>query len=88
VTPPVACKVCEYAVPTVPLGRLEVVIARAAGLMVILSIAVAVCGVLSESATWTVKLEVAALVGVPEIVPVLAPRESPAGRLPELMFHV
>ena len=41
-------------------------------------------GVAAESVTLTVKLEVAAAVGVPEITPVVA-RVSPAGREPEEM---
>jgi hypothetical protein len=35
-----------------------------------------------------VKLDVPAVVGVPEIVPVEEPRDRPAGRLPETIDHV
>jgi len=52
--PPLACSVCEYAIPTLPLGRLDVVIFRAAGLAaltVMLRFAVALSGVLSASST-------------------------------------
>jgi hypothetical protein len=35
-----------------------------------------------------VKLEVPAVVGVPEIVPVEEPRDNPAGRLPEAIDQV
>jgi hypothetical protein len=51
-------------------------------------LAVAVSGVVSESATPMVKLEVPAAVGVPEITPVLALSVKPAGRLPVLTLHV
>jgi len=51
-------------------------------------LAVAVRGVLSESVTSTVKSEVAAVVGVPEITPVAEASESPVGRLPELTLQV
>jgi hypothetical protein len=40
------------------------------------------------SFTVAVKLEVPVAVGVPEMVPVVAARVSPAGRLPELIDHV
>ena len=41
-----------------------------------------------ELAALTVNVDVPAVVGVPEIVPVLALRVNPAGRLPELTDHV
>jgi len=71
----------------VPFGRLVVVIDNDTGLTVTLRFAVAVCGVLSESLTSTVKLAVPALLGVPEMTPVVA-SVRPAGRLPALMLHV
>jgi hypothetical protein len=40
------------------------------------------------SFTVAVKLEVPLALGVPEMVPVVAARVSPAGRLPELIDHV
>ena len=40
------------------------------------------------SLTETVKFTVPVTVGVPEIVPVVAARVSPAGRLPEVIDHV
>jgi len=40
------------------------------------------------SVTVVVKLEVPVAVGVPEMVPVVAARVRPAGRLPELIDHV
>jgi hypothetical protein len=42
----------------------------------------------SASSTCTVKFEVPAVVGVPEITPVVAFRLNPAGRLPVTMDHV
>jgi hypothetical protein len=56
--------------------------------IVMLRPAVAFSGVPSESMTWTTKLAVPGSVGVPEIVPVLASRDNPAGRLPEARIHV
>ena len=40
------------------------------------------------SLTVAVKLEVPLVVGVPEMIPVVAARESPAGRLPAVIDHV
>lgn len=40
------------------------------------------------SVTVAVKLEVPVAVGVPEIVPLVAARVNPVGRLPELIDHV
>ena len=40
------------------------------------------------SVTVAVKLEVPTAVGIPEMVPVVAARFRPAGRLPELIDHV
>ena len=48
----------------------------------------AVCGVgVVESITFTAKLKVPEVVGVPEIVPLDALSAKPAGRVPELMLH-
>jgi hypothetical protein len=85
--PPLVSKLCEYGVPTVPLGRLVVMIDKDTGMTMTLRFSVAVCGVLSESFTSTVKLAVPALLGVPEIAPVAA-SVRPAGRLPALRLHV
>jgi hypothetical protein len=50
---------------------------------------VAVCAVGTvESITLTVKLNVPAVVGVPEIVPLAATSVRPAGNAPELMLQV
>ena len=55
--------------------------------MVMLSCAVSVDGVDSESATCTVKVEDPTVVGVPEIAPALL-KVSPAGRLPDARVQV
>jgi hypothetical protein len=79
--------VVVYAVLTVPVGKLVVMISSVdAELIVMLKFAVAVS--LSESVTFTVNDDVSAVVGVPEITPVLAASVNPAGRLPLLMLHV
>lgn len=51
-------------------------------------VTVAVCAVLAESLTITVTLKLPLAVGVPETMPVVAPRESPAGRLPPVIDQV
>jgi hypothetical protein len=48
----------------------------------------AVCGDVAESVTVTVKGEVPATVGVPEITPVALSRVSPVGRDPAVIDHV
>ena len=88
VTPPVATSVWLYALPTVPFGRLVVVMFRADGLTTMDRAWSSVSGVPWESVTRTVKLEVLAVVGVPEIVPVDEPSDSPAGSDPEMTDHV
>src|SRR6185436_2769743 len=74
--PPVAAAVSEYATETSPLGRAVFVIDGAEA-MVIDSGLVAVAPTLSV--TFSVKLTSPAVVGVPEIAPVLVLRVSPAG---------
>ena len=64
---------------TEALGREVVVIASAAGAMVMVNWPVACCCGTPESFTVIVGVEVPAVVGVPEITPVVALRESPAG---------
>ena len=77
--PPVALTVGEYAVPSAPLGRV-------AGFTVIAALIVTLYArapvAPRPSVAVMVKLEVAAVVGVPEIAPVAAFSESPAGKLP------
>jgi hypothetical protein len=82
--PPVALSGCDYAMPTVPGGREDVVRFKAGALIVIDNAAVAETEALSV--TLTVKLEGPAIVGVPEIV--LPDRLKPAGRDPLAIDHV
>ena len=81
VTPPVAARVWEYATPIWPAGRLEVVTDRSTGITIDRAF-VAVSAGVWESVTLTVKFEVPAVVGVPEITPPEL-KERPAGRVPE-----
>jgi hypothetical protein len=76
--PPDAVSVCEYAVPTTPLGSDVVVTLIVAGLMVMVSDAGADCDALSVART--VNVLDPAVVGVPEIVPPVS--VSPAGNVP------
>src|SRR5512146_2791252 len=66
VTPPVLCKVVLYAVPTVALGIVVVVITSTAGATVMLNAWVSVTGVAAESRTCAVKLNEPDALGVPE----------------------
>ena len=75
---------CEYGVLTVPGGSEEVLTVSAGPLTVMFSDFVAVA--FEASVTWTVKAEVPAAVGVPEMVAPLS--ESPAGSEPDWMDHV
>ena len=77
--PPVALTVCEYAVPTLPLGRVAGFTAIA-GLMVTAYACEPVAP--KPSVAVMVKFDVAAVVGVPVIAPVAAFSDKPAGRLP------
>ena len=79
VVPPVAARVVEYAVPTVPPGSVVVEMASGAGFTVIANDWVAVPA--AASVTLTSKFEVPAVVGVPEMTPALL-IASPAGRVP------
>ncbi len=67
---------------TVPFGSVVVVIARGAGLTMMLNALVAVCCGVLASAACTVKLNVPGVVGVPEMTPVLLFSVRPAGRGP------
>jgi ABC-type thiamin/hydroxymethylpyrimidine transport system permease subunit len=86
--PPLACSVCEYAVPSVPEANVDEVIVSCVAPMVIDVAADLVCAGLLLSLTVTVKLDVPFAVGVPEIAPLPAARVSPAGRLPEVTDQV
>jgi len=86
--PPLDCSVVLYATPTVPFGSVIVVIARGAAVTMMLSALVASCCGVLASAACTVKFEVAAVVGVPEITPVPLFSISPAGNVPTVTLHV
>jgi hypothetical protein len=91
VVPPVAPSVVEYAVLTRPDGTELVVICSGvtAAATVIVNDCVAVCAVgVVESTTLAVKLKEPDVVGVPDIVPAVADRLSPAGNAPELMLQL
>ena len=75
---------CEYAAPTVPAANDDVVILKAAALIVNDRAAVANADALSV--TFTVKLDEPAAVGVPDIV--LPARLSPVGSDPLVTNHV
>lgn len=90
--PPLAASAVLYALPTMPSGSEEVVIARVAGAepeeaaTLRVSDADAVFAGLAESLTLAVNDELPADVGVPEIVPALE-SARPAGNCPETMLH-
>jgi hypothetical protein len=88
--PPVADMGLEYAVVAVPPGsEAEIVNAGGVGAATTIErVTDLVCAGLPASVTVAVKLDVPLAVGVPEISPVLAPKASPAGRLPALMDQV
>src|SRR6202453_1953180 len=79
--PPVAASVAEYPAPTVAPGSTDVVTDSGAS-TVIDNGCVAVIAGLLESVTCTVKADLPAAVGVPEITPVEAFSDSPAGSDP------
>jgi len=85
--PLVAASVAEYAVPTVPPPRL-VVVMRTMSAMYTTMLSACVTLWLALSTTITVKFDVAAVVGLPEITPVLAFSVNPAGSVPALTLHV
>src|SRR5205085_262509 len=82
--PPVAARICWYAVPTVPPGRLAVETVSAAGAIAMLRDFVAVA--FAASFTCTVNVAVPDAVGLPEMVPSVA-RESPAGNAPVVIVQ-
>ena len=83
--PPVALTVCEYATPTVPFGNV-------AGLTVIAALMVTAYArapvAPRPSVAVTVKLEVAAVVGVPVMTPLAAFSDRPAGKPPADTLNV
>ena len=85
-TPPVDCNAALYAVPTTPLGTDAVVMASKA-LIVMLKDWVAVSWGELESVAVTLKVEVPAVVGEPEIMPEL-PKFNPPGKVPVVKLQV
>lgn len=85
--PPLTPTVAEYAVPTVPFGRLPVVMVTEVvpDATVIVNALVPVA--LFASFAWAVKVNVPLAVGVPLMVPLLA-SVSPAGNAPEATLNV
>jgi hypothetical protein len=83
--PPLAASVAEYAVPSVPFGRLVVVIVTP-GLIVTVRVAVAVSP--PESVTVTVKVALPTIGVAPEITPALDKLNPTLLRLPEVSVHL
>ena len=82
--PPVAVRVVEYAVPTVPLGVVTVLMTTPfCGFTLREKAACAVCCGVDESETCTVKLNWPEAVGVPLITPVVLDNDNPAVNGPE-----
>jgi hypothetical protein len=86
--PPLACTLKLYELFTVALGSVAVATANGAGLTLMLTCCVALIAGLPESVTFTVKVEVATVVGVPVIAPVPVLRLNPAGRVPAETLQV
>lgn len=84
-----AASTAEYDAFTVPEGRLVVVIVITVGVGGVVPVIVmesSLVALLSPSVALTVKREVPAVVGVPEIVPAEL-KLNPAGRVPEAIDH-
>ena len=82
--PPLAVIVALYATPTVPFGKVFVIVS-ALGAITIVSLALMLCVGLLESVTFTVTVELPAVVGVPLTAQPL--RLSPAGSVPAVIEH-
>ena len=86
--PPVAATLCEYGVPTMPLGSATVVIICRAAIEIV-TVVVAVCCGTPESVTLNVNgVAVSAAVGVPLMAPVEVFSVKPAGSVPEVNCQV
>ena len=85
--PPVTPMVELYGVPTVPAGSAPVLILSPAGLMISETGPVVVSTGLLLSVAFTVRLTIPAAVGVPDTTHP-APRDKPAGRVPEVTVQV
>ena len=71
---------------TVPASSEVVVMDNAVPVTVMERLAVAVVAGLPESVTFTVKFDVPAFVGLPEITPALD-RDNPVGKVPDEIVH-
>jgi hypothetical protein len=84
VVPPPALSEAEYPVPVTPLGS-DMLVIWSGFVTAMLSVRDAVfCGA-AASATWTVKEDGPALVGVPEIAPDSGSSVMPGGKLPDVI---
>jgi len=85
--PPLAANVWEYCTPVVPSGSCEPVLMLSAGALIVRlkSLVVAAAAL---SLTFTVKLYVPPVAGVPVSVPVLGSSNRPAGKVPEATDQV
>jgi len=89
IAPPAAASDALYGVPTVPAGRLVVVIVSVeVGSVVEIVTTKVADDVVDESATSTLKELVPATVGVPEITPVEEFKLRPLGKFPKRTVHV
>ena len=84
--PPDAVSVCEYDVPTAPLGSVGAVTMVKPAEITTVNALVAVTEALSV--TCTVKLNGPVLPGVPVITPVAAFKIKPEGKAPVMVTHV
>lgn len=85
--PPEACNEPENAVPIVPAGS-DVVVMVGGGALAEYNVRVleSVCPI--PSSIWTVNVDVAEALGVPEITPVEGSSTRPDGRAPLVTLHV
>jgi hypothetical protein len=82
--PPLEVRVAAYGAPAVPVGRLEVARDSGAAFSVMPKASVAISAVgVSASVTLMIAASQDVFVGVPEMTPVVALRDSPAGNEPE-----
>jgi hypothetical protein len=82
--PPEAASVVEYVVPTIPVGRANVVTATPfRGLILMGKTLCAVCAGLEESETCPVKLNRPEAAGMPLTTPVVLDNDNPVGNVPE-----
>ena len=78
-------QLCEYGTATCAAGRLLQLNVSVAGLMTNVNVWLAVCGVDALSITDIVNEKAPAVVGVPEMTPLVALNVNPPGSAPELI---